>query len=340
MRYLLLLKRLLKKKSYIAMLLVAPLMALMLRTMSSADAGLLTIGVYVPGDDYSSGWFINNLTETPGSLRFVFYEDEEQLVKDVKRQQLQEGWICPSNLDEAISDMVLKGSTKNKIEIVIRESGLTHMLSKEVLCSRIYPMIAREMALNYISKNVYESSPNEEQVAHILDTYDNYGINGNLFEMGYIDEADIVEDLNYLMMPFRGILALWLLLLAVAASMYYLEDEANGLFIWWKTRVWIVRDFLYYGVIMFVPSIMVLICLSYGGIFTSFKREIIGIVASAILSPVFIDFKEGRALQKFSPAFHYLYCIHDGYYLKSLMQFGMSLLIVWYMLHIIIHRII
>ena len=261
---------------------------------------------------------------------------------------------------------------KNKIEIVIRESGLTHMLSKEVLCSRIYPMIAREMALNYISKNVYESSPNEEQVAHILDTYDNYGINGNLFEMGYIDEADIVEDLNYLMMPFRGILALWLLLLAVAASMYYLEDEANGLFIWWKTRVWIVRDFLYYGVIMFVPSIMVLICLSYGGIFTSFKREIIGIVlydfavimlanilrellpgikalgiilpvlilASAILSPVFIDFKEGRALQKFSPAFHYLYCIHDGYYLKSLMLFGMSLLIVWYMLHIIIHRII
>ena len=370
MRYLLLLKRLLKKKSYIVMLLVAPLMALMLRTMSSADAGLLTIGVLVPGDDYSSQWLKNNLTDNPGSLRFIFYEDEQRLVKDVESQQLQEGWICPANLDETVSDMALKGRTKNKIEIVIRESGLTHMLSKEVLCSRIYPMIARKMAESFISEKVYGSSPTEEQVAHILDTYDNYGINGNLFEMGYIDEADTDEDLNYLMMPFRGILALWLLLLAVAASMYYLEDDANGLFIWWKTRVPMVRDFLYYGVIMLIPSVMVLVCLAYGGVFTSFKRELVGIVlydfavimlanilrellpsikafgiilpvlimGSAILSPVFIDFKEGRALQKFSPTFHYLYCIHDGYYVQSLLLFGMILLIIWYLLHIIKHK--
>ena len=368
MRYLLLLKRLLKKKSYIAMLLVVPLMAFLLRSMSSADAGLLTIGVYAPGEDYSSIWLKNNLTENPGSLRFVMYDSEQQLVKDVERQQLQEGWICPEDLDGTIADMADKSNTKSKIQIVIRESGLTHMLAREVICSRVYPLIARQMALNYVSENVYDSNPTDPQAKRILDTYDNYGINGNLFEMGYLDEDGPVEDdTNYLMMPFRGILALWLLLLAVAASMYYLEDEKNGLFIWWKTSFPLVRDLLYYFVIMFIPSIIVLVGLAYAGVFTSLFREVIGIIlydftliflaiilreilssikglgiimpvlimACAILSPVFIDFKEGRQLQKICPTFHYLYCIHDQYYVKSLLLYGIILLIIEYVVYIV-----
>ena len=368
MRYLLLLKRLLKKKSYIAMLLVVPLMAIMLRSMSSAEAGLLTIGVYAAGDDYSSTWLKNNLMETPGSLRFVMYDSKEQLIKDVERQQLQEGWICPENLDKTISDMADKSNTSDKIQIVIRESGLTHMLAREVICSRVYPLIARQMALNYVSKNVYDSNPTKGQIDHILDTYDNYGINGNLFEMGYLDEdGPVEEDTNYLMMPFRGILALWLLLLAVAASMYYLEDEKNGLFIWWKTSFPLIRDLLYYFVIMLIPTIMVMIGLVYSGVFTSFGREVIGIIlydfavillamilreilssikglgiimpvlimACAILSPVFIDFKEGRQLQKICPTFHYLYCIHDEYYVQSILLYGIILLITEYVVYIV-----
>ena len=65
MRYLLLLKRLIKKKSYIAMLLVVPLMVLMLNAVSSADAGLLTIGIYLPGEDFSSDYIKADLTDNP-----------------------------------------------------------------------------------------------------------------------------------------------------------------------------------------------------------------------------------------------------------------------------------
>ena len=368
MRYLLLLKRLLKKKSYIAMLLVVPLMVLLMNAMSSADAGLMTIGVYIPGTDESSQYLMETLESDQGNLRFVIYDDEGLLRKDVERQQLSEGWICPKDLDSAISGMASKGKTNNKIQILIRETGLTHMLGREVLCSRIYPIIARQMAINYVSENVYGGNPSEEQLQHILETYDNYGINGNLFEMGYIDEAGTSEEeVSYLMMPLRGILALWLLLLAIAASMYYLEDEANGLFVWWKARADVLRDFLYYIVIMTIPTVMVLLGLKIGGVFTTFGREIVAIIlyditvialasifrevissikglgiitpifimASAILSPVFIDLKEGRALQKFCPTFHYLYCIHDEYYVQSLLSFGVILIIIWYSIHTI-----
>ena len=369
MRYLLLLKRLLKKKSYIAMLLVVPLLVILLNAMSSADAGLMTVGVYIPGTDYSSSWLKANLESEPGNLRFVFYDDADTLRKDVERQQLTEGWICPEDLDASVNEMAETGRAKNKIEIIIREEGLTHMLGREVLSSRVFPMVARQMAVNYISENVYHGNPTDDEIAHILESYDNSGINGNLFEMGYIDEAknQTEENTSYLMMPLRGILALWLLLLGIAASMYYLEDEANGLFIWWKSSCDILRDFLYYIVIMIVPSIMVLIGLKIGGVYTgtlreltalafyniaviglaSVLREVIGsikglgivtpilIMASAILSPVFIDFKEGRMLQKFCPTFHYLYCIHDEFYVQSLLKFGVVLIFIWYLIHTI-----
>ncbi|WP_081821970.1 ABC transporter permease [Pseudobutyrivibrio sp. LB2011] len=368
MKYLLLLKRLLKKKSYIAMLLVVPLMVLMLNAMSAAPSGLMTIGVYIPGDDSCSKWLKENLESNPGSLLFKFYDDADAVVKDVESQQLTEGWIVPEDLDTLVDNMATKGKTKTKIEIVIRESGLTHMLGREVLSSRVYPMIARQMAIYYISKNVYGDNPTEDQLNHIIETYDNYEINGNLFEMGYVDGTDnSSEDTNYLMMPLRGILALWLLLCGIAASMYYLEDEANGLFIWWKTRFFVLRDLLYYLVIIFIPTIMVLVGLYWGGVFTSLGREIatiaaydfvvivvaifireiihsikgLGIVtpilimASAMLSPVFIDFKEGRALQRFCPTFHYLYSIHDLYYLKSLLIYGIAFLILWYIINTI-----
>ncbi len=373
MKYILLLKRLLKKKSYIFMLLIVPLMVMMLNAMSSADAGLMTIGVYIPGTDESSDFLRQDLKENPGSLQFVFYDTEDEVVSAVESQQVVEGWIVPEDLDAVVANMASDNNSKEKIQIIIREQGLTHLLGKEVISSRVFPRIARDMAVRYVSQFVYNDKPSKDEINHILQTYDNYGINGNLFEMGYVDEDATYtkEEVSYLMMPLRGILALWLLLCAIAASMYYLEDEKSGLFIWWKVKAPIIRDFLYYVVIIAIPSVMVLVGLAYGGVFTDIKRELLALIlydlaiiflanilrlliqsikglgiitpilimASAIFAPVFIDFKDGRTIQKFCPTFHYLYCIHDEYYVQSLLLYSIILLIIWYLINTIAQRI-
>ena len=259
-RYLLLLKRLFKKKSYILMLLMVPLMVIALKGMGSGDAGLMTIGVYIPGEDYASGALKENIETEPGSFRYFFYDNPDKLIADVKSQKLSEGWICPDNLDEAVEKIVASGQTDEKIEIIIREQGLSHLLGREVLNSRVYKSLARQMAVSYISEKLYKGNPTEEQQEKILKTFDSYEINGNLFELGYLDDSQNQnsDDTNYIMMPLRGMLALWLLILSIAASMYYIEDQQNGIFIWWKSHLSIARDFLYYGVIMLIPTIMVL----------------------------------------------------------------------------------
>ena len=50
-------------------------MVLMLNVMSTADSGLMTIGVYIPGTDQYSRQLKQDLQENPGALQFVFYED-------------------------------------------------------------------------------------------------------------------------------------------------------------------------------------------------------------------------------------------------------------------------
>ena len=371
-RYMLLLKRLFKKKSYIFMLLLVPVMVLALKGVSRGDAGLMTIGVYIPGDDYASNSLMESIEDEPGSFKYIFYDDREKLIEDVKCQQLSEGWICPDNLDEAVESIVSTGQTDSRIEIVIREQGLSHLLSREVLNSRVYKSLARQMAYTYISEKLYKGEQSKAQQNKILNTFDSYAINGNLFEMGYLDDSQPQDnnDTNYIMMPLRGILALWLLTLSIAASMYYLEDEKNGLFIWWKPRFGLIRDFLYYVVIMAIPTIMVIVGLRFGGVSTSLHREILSItiydftlicmanilreimgtikglgiitpvliMASALLSPVFVDFKEGRILQKLCPTFHYLNSINDAYYLKTLILFGITLLLIHSIVRLIIRR--
>ncbi len=337
-------------------------MVLMLSVMSDAESGLMKIGVYIPGTDESSEYFRQDLQENPGSFTFVFYDDENEMISDVESQLLTEGWSVPEDFDSTILEMATDGETDSPIEMIIREEGLTHFLAREVLASRVYPLIAKQIGLNYINDNLYDGKATDEQLSEVESIYESYEINGNLFEMGYVDGTDASEENDsYLLMPLRGILALWLMLCAIAASMYYLEDESNGLFIWWKTKIRLLRDFMYYVVIIIIPTIMVYIGLIFGGVFTTASREIIGLIlydvvlillaniireiisnikglgiitpivilASAIFSPVFIDFKETRMIQKIFPTFNYLYCIHDGYYIKYLLEYSITTLIIW-----------
>ena len=346
-KYLLLFKRLLKKKSYILMLLVVPLMIILLNLISARESGLMTIGVCIQGDGTASQALKQDLMDNPGSFRYVMYDNPDTMSYDVRFMKLDEGWVIPDTLDWDILNM--------KSIILIREEGVSHLLAKEVLLSRIYPFFAKAYVNQYVSDKGFSSDLSEK--------FESINVNSDLFEMGYFDGAASSDELNstsYLLLPLRGILALHLMLCAIAASMYYLEDEDNGLFIFWHTRFRFLREFGYYFVILLIPAIMMLLGLKLGGVFTSFFPELIKIMAyvclliglasivrrmlkstkilglnlpvaifgSAIFSPVFIEFKEAGNLRMIFPSFHYLYSIHDLHYLYTMAIYaGISLII-------------
>lgn len=349
MRYLLLLKRFFRKKSYILMLLLVPLMVFLLKEVGHGQDNIMSIGVYIPGDDESSQALRENLSDETGVIKYFFYDSAEELKNDVANQTLAEGWLVPEDLDFIVEQLASNEFPSERVQVIIRESGLSHLLGKEIICSRIYPSVAKKLLVNYMRATVFQGDMSADQLAKIEKSFNSYGLSDSLFKASYMDSSEMI-DAPVILMPLRGILAMWLMLCGIATSMYYIEDQENGLFIWWHSKVSFLTDLGYYAVAFIAPSIIFEISLFYSGSFTTVAREIsalllydlaiiffsmllriIGsgkkflgmitpvlIILSALLSPVFIDLKELRPIQKCCPAFHYLSSIHDSYYIGTL----------------------
>lgn len=376
MKYLLLLKRLLKRKSYILMLVLVPLLVNVLILLGDGSGAVMKIGVYVPGQDASSQALREMIYEDSAPIRYVKYYNLNEMIADLKDKTIDEGWAVPYDLDTVVRQMAASQYPSDKIYVLIREEGLSHMLGREIITSKVYPLIAKQLMIQYMSKNIYDGKPTEKQLLEMNNSYEAYNVDGSFFEMGYFDEA--TNKISYgdsiLLMPLRGIISIWLLLCGIATSMYYLIDEKNGLFIWWKTKTPFLRDIGYYGVVFILPTIIafltivqcngialqlsdwategkleshreymnavlatvpyealtlivyvfniIFLAMLFRMIFRSVRN--LGILTPAlimmtmVLSPVFIDIKELRPIQRFCPAFHYLSSLHDHYYLVTL----------------------
>ena len=182
---------------------------------------------------------------------------------------------------------------------------------------------------------------------------------GSLFEYSYVDD-DSDNDINFLLAPVRGFFAIILAVTSLAASIYYLEDEKNGLFIYWHSRVPNLRALGYYGVVMINSSLLVLISLYMAGVggnvfreilllilydlalilFSMIIRKLLGriknigvsmpiiVMMFILLSPVLIDLKNMRPIQKLVPTFHYLTGVHSDRSLLNLAIYCVAELLV------------
>ena len=147
-------------------------------------------------------------------------------------------------------------------------------------------------------------------------------------------------------MPVRGLLAILLLITSFAASIFYMEDTDNGLFIYWHSKFKNLRAVGYYSVVMINSAVLVLLSLMLSGmntgivteavnlavyslaliLFSMIVRMIFGsiktmgvvmplvLIMSIVLSPVFIDIKGFRVVQAFVPSFYYLMGTYDSYW--------------------------
>lgn len=339
-RFLLLSKRLLKQPGYIFMLALVPIFVLLLRTAGEDGGQLATIGVFAEKDaDPVAKALYEELTVNSTVFSFVGYEDEESLIEAVKDDTLVEGWVIPARLSDSLSQFANKGKTDAPVRIIYREGGVSHMLIKEVLNGKIFRYLAPEILRAYISSSencdmAVEDELSELLYARVPDT--------RLFVMGFADNTVSSEDDNVILMPVRGILAVWLMICSIAATLFYIKDEENGVFTWWSKKYRFFHAFGYY-LSAIVPAMAVyFLGLWMGGLLTNPIREILNlfvygvaviilgniirinlktvktvgiatpviIMLMTLLSPVFVDFKRAGVFRLLIPSYYYLQSTH------------------------------
>ena len=224
----LLTKRLYMKPTFLAILILIPLLVVCYANMTQGESGVLTIALY--GTDDMSVEIFDELEDRGPLIRYIRCGTEKEAKNLVSAGKADGAWIFPADLESAISDFAADpGEDAGFIGIYQREDNVSLMMVKEHLCAALYPRVARMFYLHYVREEfpALGSMSDEELMAY----YDSVDMPDELFAY---DEEQVLalRKVDYLLSPVRGMLAIVIVIGGLAAEMYFLRDREKGTFLW------------------------------------------------------------------------------------------------------------
>jgi len=339
--YWLMTKRLLKKPSYLALLLAVPVLTVALTLAAREDTGLITIALAGGGGDPVAQSAMEQLLSTRGMLRIVRFDSPEEAIESVKTAQADAAWIFRDDTEEEVGRMISSSGSRGAVLVVEREETVFLRLAREELASVLYPSASRmlfrqhlaslsegELPDDSVLEPYYRTLSEDQQV--LVFTYDN----------GQVQEPPG----DFLTNPLRGLLSLLVVLAALASCMFYYAEEEAESFLRLRGLSGRLHPLLCHvcasvpvalaGLIAMAVSGMLhglwteialsaLLCLASAGFCETLRRvcrkqERLGallpilMMVMLVLSPIFLHFKQFAILRSLLPPVYYLNGAYRG----------------------------
>lgn len=355
--YYLLNKRLLKKRSFLILLLLVPLLVFGMRMIAKQDSGVITI-MLCKGEteDKVSEEVVNKLLSSKSVIQYVTTNSKEEAYEAVKSGKVDGAWIFAENMQEQI-DKFAESSVKHGgiVTVVEREDNVFLQLAREKLYGELYDYVSFAIYKQYVTTNLgIEEKITEEE---FLSAYEEKEIKEEIFEFSYLDPEEKIDDavsMHYLLAPVRGLLVLMVVLVGLASALYYEQDKREGNFARMpvKYRLWF--EYGYHLIAITDCAIVVLAALYVSGTFLSIGKEVlfmflycmmcagfvhlvrrlcgtaqrlaacipILMIAMLVLCPVFFNVQGLQPLQYLLPPFYYLQGLHNGTFLYQMLIYS------------------
>ncbi len=340
-------KRFLKKPGFIALLLVVPCLVLALNVASKGESGMVSVALATQdGADGLALEVMDKIADGSSLIRFVKCESPEEAVNLVKSADTDAAWIFPRDLSRKIEDFTANRNKRYSfVEVVVREDTVLLQLARERLYSVLYPYCSEALYRNYIEKNVTElEALTKDELSHYYKEINAAG--DDLFVFSYADaneDTSDVQNMNYIIAPVRGLLAVFTVMAGFSVALFYMQDEREGRFALFarKRRFGVMAG--YYICAIFDIALAVFVSLMLSGVFSVFAREVLIMllyiplcasfcmltalicskmrvlgallpllsVAMIVICPVFFDIGLPRALTLVFPPTYYLNALHN-----------------------------
>ncbi len=328
-------KRLYKKPSFLVLMLLIPLCVALFAGAAQKSSGFVHIALAREQDDDPIATAVmNDLMAEEGLLRFSQMSRQDAL-EAVQTGQADEAWIFPANAEEKLQDFAA-GKEKYIVQTVTREETVSVKLAREKLSAAVYPYLAKAYYVDYVRSQF-------SQLDHLTDReleiyFEEVKVNEDLFTYGNPADTAGSQSVNYLTSPIRGLLAVVMLLCGMAATLYYLQDEAAGTFSWVRQSKKGLTALCCVVTATVNISVIVLLSLGFSGLAGNILRELVGALLYSLccgafclllkqvfstirtyaaivpliavvmlgLCPVFFDFREWYVFQHFLPPTYYI----------------------------------
>lgn len=266
----------------------------------------------------------------------------------VVENEADTAWIFTEDLEERLRKVASRKRIGPVVKVVERKESVSLFFSREILGGALYPAFSYAVYEEYVRSDLGLTDVTEDELRK---AYERTLVEGSLFEMAYLDSGqDAEEDFNYLQAPLRGMLSVWLVLCGLAACLYYMQDEEQGVFSKIPVTRRLPAAFGVCAVFLSDAVLVVLLACKLAGVFTVWHREVISCVLFAcatlafcnlirligntperlgssmliltagmlVLSPVFLNLRGFRVVKYLLPSYYYLLSIHNVKYLYGM----------------------
>lgn len=286
-RFWLLQKRLLKRRSFLLMMCMAPLFAAGVGRLSQGSAGIATVALYLPEGDETAAEISERLLDGDSVLRYLSCGKEDEARALVESGEADAAWIFAEDTEERLGELAERRRVRPVVTVVERRDSVPLTLGREILAAAIYPSYSYAVYEGYVRGALGMEEASEEKLRAV---YESVAVEGSLFQMVYPDQTPgETEDYSYVQAPLRGILAIWLTFCGLAGALWFMQDEERGVYGRVPMAKRLAASYGACGVFLADASVVLLLSVKLSGVFTDWKKEVVSCAVFVLCVTAFVN---------------------------------------------------
>ena len=222
-------KRLLQRKSFFCLLFLLPVMVLSLRFAFTEKDSTFRVGLYTPTNNPNTLEYqlVQELCkEANQMITYTCCNSIEEVKEGVMKEDFSCGYIFPDHLEEQLEHYHKKNTPL--IQVFHGENS-SYRIMDELIFGKIYHKLSF-----YILTAHMKEKTGFSQKDVLYEHRASYGISTDLFLFQHSDGSTNTflsnQNQNFLLLPIRGIMAIFLLLAGIIGTGYWYQDEQKKLF--------------------------------------------------------------------------------------------------------------
>lgn len=283
-------KRLLKRPSFLILLIFLPLCTIALTQISKTSDSSIQVGIFIDTKqaDTLAMKTLERIKDYDGVIRFHIYNTKEDFIHEVKIGTVDCGYLFPDNLEDALQS----GGSEGQIQVLSKPDSA----STKLITETIYGIVIQDYSFTILNDYVTDDKVFKEMDAasvtdELKDFYQLYRSNGKTFSFEFRYGTDgnsenVVESsdspdksqLSYLMLPIRGMLAVFMLVAGFSGGLMWYTDKQNGIFQQVQGKLSTYLQYMIIWIPTFITGILSIVCIYLCGLGTHPLHEIFSMI--------------------------------------------------------------